>query len=386
MKVNQFQPYIGQEEYNSIKECFDSNWITEGPKAKEFSKKLCKLIGCKYGVFAPNGTLSLYLGLKAIGIKPGDEVIVPDFTFIASANAVEMIGAKPIFADIEVDTLHIDIDKCETLITPNTKAIMPVHIYGTSANMDIIMEFAHKHNLKVIEDAAQAIGVKWGNKHCGSFGDVGSFSFFADKTITTGEGGFICTNNEEIYKNLLYLRNQGRINRGSFKHPEIGYNFRMTDIQCAIGLSQLKKLNTIISKKQNILQLYKDNLKNVKGISILEPINKSNHIPFRVAIMFDRKIDYIMEYLSNNDIETRTFFYPIHKQPCYKNCNCLKDECSDFTNSTYVYEHGLCMPSYPELKKEQIIYVCDKIKEALSFNETELYCLNNNIDPYLQTK
>ena len=129
MKINQFQPYIGQEEYKSIKECFDINWITEGPKAQEFSERLCKLIGCKYGVFAPNGTLSLYLGLKALGIGPGDEVIVPDFTFIASANAVEMVGAKPIFVDINKDTLHIDLDKCTNLITDNTKAIMPVHIY-----------------------------------------------------------------------------------------------------------------------------------------------------------------------------------------------------------------------------------------------------------------
>ena len=386
MEVKQFQPYIGKEEYDLIKDCFSSNWITEGPKAKEFSEKLCKLIGCKYGVFAPNGTLSLYLGLKAIGVKPGDEVIVPDFTFIASANAVEMIGAKPIFADIDLKTLHIDINKCEELITTKTKAIMPVHIYGTSANMDSVMKFANKYNLKVIEDAAQAIGVKWKGKHCGSFGDVGSFSFFADKTITTGEGGFVCTNDKKIYKNLLYLRNQGRIDRGSFKHPEIGYNFRITDIQCAVGLAQLKKLDIIIEKKQNILKIYKDNLKNIKGITILEPINGSNHIPFRVAISFDRKIDEIMKYLSTHNIETRTFFYPIHKQPCYMNCDCVNDKCSDFVNSSYVYEHGLCMPSYPELKKEQIEYVCNKLKDALNINDFELHCLNNDEDPYLQTR
>jgi perosamine synthetase len=359
MKVNQFQPYIGQEEYESIKDCFDSNWITEGPKSKEFSEKLCKLIGCKYGVFAPNGTLSLYLGLKAMGIGPGDEVIVPNFTFIASANAVEMVGAKPVFVDINVNTLHIDINKCEYLISSKTKAIMPVHIYGTAVNMDVVIKFAKKHKLKIIEDAAQAIGVKWNNKHCGSFGDVGSFSFFADKTITTGEGGFVCTNNKKIYEKLLYLRNQGRLSRGSFIHPEIGYNFRMTDIQCAIGLTQLKKLNDIIDKKQKILQTYKDNLKNVKGISIHAPEEGSNHIPFRVAILFNKNITDIMEYLKLNNIETRTFFYPLHAQPCFSEKN------KNYKNSTYVYNHGLCMPSYPELKKDQIVYVCDKLKEAL---------------------
>jgi perosamine synthetase len=386
MKVNQFQPYIGKEEYESIKECFDANWITEGPKAKEFSEKLCKLIGCKYGVFAPNGTLSIYLGLKALGIGPGDEVIVPDFTFIASANAVEMVGATPVFVDIDKDTLHIDLEKCADVVNKNTKAIMPVHIYGTAVNMDSLMKFAQLHKLKVIEDAAQAIGVTWNGTHCGSFGDVGSFSFFADKTITTGEGGFVCTNDETIYKQLLYIRNQGRLNRGSFEHPEIGYNFRMTDIQCAIGLTQLKKLDTIIEKKQTILQIYKNNLHGVNGIKIIEPVGNSNHIPFRVAILFDRKITEIMNYLSNSEIETRTFFYPIHKQPCYISCNCLKNNCSDFPNSTYVYEHGLCMPSYPELKESEIIYVCDKLKESLHMNENELYCFNNNLDPYMQMK
>ena len=378
MKINQFQPYVGQEEYESIKECFDTNWITEGPKAKEFSEKLCKLIGCKYGVFAPNGTLSLYLGLKAIGIGPGDEVIVPDFTFIASANAVEMVGATPIFADINRDTLHIDLEKCTDLITENTKAIMPVHIYGTAVNMDSLMEFAGLHKLRVIEDAAQAIGVTWDGKHCGSFGDVSSFSFFADKTITTGEGGFMCTNDKEIFTKLLYLRNQGRIDRGSFIHPEIGYNFRMTDIQCAIGLTQLNKLDDIIQKKQNILQTYKTLLKDVDGLEIMEPEELSNHIPFRVAIKFDRKIKGIMKYLSSKDIETRTFFYPLHKQPCY-DAPILKD-------STYVYNHGLCMPSYPELQTDQIEYVCKHICKALDVDEVEAFLIDNNLNPYIQTR
>ena len=359
MKINQFQPYLGNEEYEAIKDCFEQNWITEGPKSKEFNKKLCDLIGCKYGVFANNGTLSLYLGLKAMGIKPGDEVIVPDFTFIASANAVEMVGAKPIFVDINKDDLHIDLAECEKLITNNTKAIMPVHIYGMAANMDKITQFAKKHNLKIIEDAAQAIGVTWKGKHCGTFGDVGCFSFFADKTITTGEGGFVCTNDKNIYNKLLYLRNQGRLNRGSFIHPEIGYNFRITDIQAAIGLVQLNKLEKIKSSKISILNQYIKHLKNIPGVKIIQPPQGSNHIPFRVAILFDQNIDSIMQYLTDKGIETRTFFYPIHKQPCYKTSINLK-------NSTYVYKHGLCMPSYPELNKDQIQYVCDKIKEFIN--------------------
>ncbi len=359
MKVSQFEPFLGHEEYEAIKECFDNNWVTEGPKAKEFSERLCELIGCKYGVFANNGTLSIYLGLRALGIGPGDEVIVPNFTFIASANSVEMCGAKPVFVDIDRDTLHMDIKKCESLVTRNTKAIMPVHIYGMSANMDEIMEFADKHDLRVIEDAAQAIGVKWKGKHCGSFGDIGSFSFFADKTITTAEGGFVCTDDKAIYEKLLYLRNQGRLHRGSFIHPEIGYNFRITDIQAAIGLTQLSKLEVIKEKKQNILNTYKRYLGDVPGLKIVEPLEGSNHIPFRVAILFDNKIDEIASHLQSCDIETRTFFYPLNEQPCY-------GIVGDYSESNYVYEHGLCMPSYPTLEEEKIKYVCDTIRSFLT--------------------
>lgn len=356
MKVCQFKPFIGEEEYKAIQECFDNNWITEGPKAKEFSEKLCDLIGCKYGVFANNGTLSIYLALKAMGIKPGDEVIVPDFTFIASANAVEMLGAVPIFVDIDVDTLHINLEHCEKLINEKTKAIMVVHIYGTAANMTNIMSLANKYNLDVIEDAAQAIGVKWDGKHCGTFGKVGSFSFFADKTITTAEGGFVCTDDKEIYENLLYLRNQGRINRGSFIHPRIGYNFRITDIQAAIGLVQLSKLDIIKQKKQKILKEYERCLADIPEVKILKPPSLSDHVPFRVAIMMSEKKDNISSFLWENNIEVRTFFYPLHKQPCWP-------ERAQLKNSTYAYEHGLCLPSYPELTVEEIEYVSGKIKE-----------------------
>tara|TARA_R110000851_G_scaffold86626_1_gene188116 strand:+ start:1503 stop:2612 length:1110 start_codon:yes stop_codon:yes gene_type:complete len=365
MKINQFQPYIGDEEYKAIKSCFDDNWITEGPKSKEFSDKLLDLMGAKYGVFAQNGTLALYIGLRAIGIGSGDEVIVPNFTFIASANAVEMCGAKPVFVDVNKDDLQINIEDCNRVLTKNTKAIMPVHVFGLSANMDDVMEFAKNNDLKVIEDAAQAIGVSWDNKHCGTFGDVGCFSFFADKTITTGEGGFVTTNDEDTYNKLLFLRNQGRIDRGSFIHPEIGYNFRITDIQAAIGIVQLGKLDDIISRKLNILEMYKDRLNNISGIRIIEPKSKSNHVPFRVVLMCEDPVENLMDLFTDNGIETRTVFYPLHRQPCYRN----GDESLDLTydsalsTSIYAYEHGICLPSYPELEEHKIDYICNVLKE-----------------------
>lgn len=365
MKIPQFQPYLDSKEYKSIESCFDNNWITEGPKSKEFVERLCSFIGCKYAVLAPNGTLSLYMALKSIGIGVGDEVLVPNFTFIATANAVEMCGAKPVFVDINED-LHINLLECEKLVSKKTKAIMPVHIYGMACNMDEILNFSKKHKLKVVEDAAQAIGVYWDGKHSGTFGDVGSFSFFADKTITTGEGGLVVTNDEKIFNQLQYIRNQGRIDRGSFIHPEIGYNFRMTDIQSAIGLTQLEKLDDIIQKKTKILELYKQNL-NPK-IKIIEPQEKSNHIPFRVCITVPDGSNELMEYMKEKGIETRTFFYPLHKQPAYKNSisffkKILKKQ--SFSISEKMYNEGVCLPSFVSISEEQIKYICHTINEFL---------------------
>ena len=383
MKVPQFMPFLDLEEYEAIKDCFVKNWVTEGPKAKEFNNQLCEIIGVKYGVFAPNGTLALYLGLRSLNIGPGDEVIVPDFTFIASANAIEMVGAKPVFVDITKE-LQIDINKCQELITKRTKAIMPVHIYGFTSNMDEVLSFSKKNKLLIIEDAAQALGIKWGGIPCGSFGDVSAFSFFADKTLTTGEGGFVATNSKSTYEQLIYLRNQGRLNSGTFVHPEIGYNFRMTDIQMAIGLVQLRKMPQIVSNKQTIHKLYCELLDSVSEIEIIKPNPKIDpYIPFRVVLLTkNEKSEGLMKYMSENGIEPRTFFYPIHLQPGYakngiqcsneKDCHCesgnIKD-CEKFPYSIYAYEHGVCLPSFAALKEEEIIYVCDVIKKYFSKNE-----------------
>lgn len=357
MKVPQFSPWIGKEEIQAITESIQANWITEGPKTKLFEKKLLKLIGSRYGVFAPNGTLALYLALKAIGVKEGDEVLVPDFTFIASATSVEMVGAKPIFVDVNRDNFQIDPSKAEKLITKKTKAIMPVHIYGTITNMDKVVSFAKKHHLMIIEDAAQAIGVHWQGSHAGTFGDAGCFSFFADKTITTAEGGFIVTDNKKIYQKLLYLRNQGRIDRGSFIHPQIGYNFRITDIQSAMGLVQLKKLNEIKKRKLHILKLYQKLLGNIKPITFFKPEKGAGWIPFRVGILYNNA-NKLMAFMSKKGIETRTFFYPLHKQPCF---SYFKYNDKNFPNSIYGYEHGVCLPTFPTLTDEQVRYVCKMI-------------------------
>lgn len=373
MKVPQLEPWLGKEEYEAVKSCITSTWITEGPLSEKFVNRLLKLIGSKYGVLAPNGTLAIYLGLRALGVGEGDEVIIPDFTFIASATAVEMTGAVPIFVDVNNKNFQIDLSNADRIVNKRTKAIMPVHIYGTVADMDGIMKFAQKHNLKVIEDAAEAIGVHRKGKHAGAFGDVGCFSFFADKTITTAEGGLVVTDDKKIYEQLLYLRNQGRLDRGSFIHPRVGYNFRMTDIQSAIGLVQLDKLEEIKKRKLENLNKYKKLLGDCKEITFFEPDEDAEMIPFRVGILY-RYAHELMEYLRDNQIQPRSYFYPLHKQPAFDYLQKkLKFKDSDFANSIYGFECGVCLPVFPTLTDRQIEYVCQKIKDFINLKKGIFY-------------
>lgn len=370
-KVCQFKPYVDPDDIMSLADSFDENWITEGPKSKEFTEKICKITGTKYGVLAPNGTLAIYLALKALGIGRGDKVIVPNFTFIATANAVEMAGATPLFVDIDINNLQIDIKKCHELLSKRPKAIMPVPLYGLTPNLDEIKSFAKKNGLLMVEDSAQALGVEWEGKPCGSFGDAACFSFFADKTITTGEGGFVATNNEETYNKLLFLRNQGRKNRGSFIHPEIGYNFRMTDMQTSLGLSQLKKFEEIKSKKIKIFKKYCEFLDKITGVKVLKPEKRvTSFIPFRVILLTDKKeAKELMDYMSAFGIESRTAFYPLHMQPCFKDISMSQfyhfnkfqvEDC--LKNSIEAYDRAICLPSYPSLEEEDIKYVCETVK------------------------
>jgi perosamine synthetase len=371
VKIPQIEPWIGDEEYVAIKSCFDRKWVTEGPKTEEFGKALLKLIGVKYGVFAPNGTLALYLGLKAIGIGDGDEVIVPDFTFIASATSVVMASGRPVFVGVNRDNFQIDLSDADGLVTKNTRAVMPVHMYGTVCNMREVLAFAGKHKLMVIEDAAQAIGVFRDGKHAGTFGDVGAFSFFADKTITTGEGGFVVTNRKEVYDKLLYLRNQGRKQRGSFIHPEIGYNFRITDIHSAVGIVQLSKLKKIVARKERILQRYRKGLFGIDELSFFKPDEGVDWIPFRVGILCSRAHE-LMEYMETQGIQARSFFYPLHRQPALKD---YVDKVigNRFENSDYGYDCGVCLPTFPSLTDVQIDYVCGVIRSFFGDKRAVFY-------------
>ena len=350
--IPQVKLWLERAERRAVNRVMRSGWLTEGPECEAFHDELLDYIKSPYGVFAPNGTLALTLGLLALGIGPGDEVIVPDTTFIASATAVIAVGATPVFCDVKPWTFQFSVENAEKALTPKTRAIMPVHLYGSSPLMDEIGEFAWRHGVFVIEDAAQGMGVRYRGRHAGTFGDVGCFSFYADKTITTGEGGFVVCKDEDVYHRLLVLRNQGRVKSGSFVHPEIGYNYRITDLQAAIGSVQLCKIAMIQHYKLQILRWYEEGLRHGK------PIHHewgTTVVPFRAVYLFGNSRQ-LMSHLEERGIQTRTFFHPLHSQPCF-------NQEGSFPNAEWGRNDGVCLPIYPTLKRKEVRRICDAINE-----------------------
>lgn len=357
--IPQFRSFVDLTDYDFLRSVFEERYLAEGRFALEFQHKLLEIIGAPHGCLASNGTVALYMAIKALNIGPGDEVIVQNVTFIASANAVVMAGATPRFADIRAfNDLTLDIERLP--ITPRTRAIMACHLFGTAcSNIEELREFCEARGLILIEDAAQALGIRGRSGHCGNFGAAGTFSFYADKTITTGEGGLVVTRNAEVYDRLLYLRNQGRKASGTFVHPEIGYNFRMNNILAALGLSQIRKMPYIRSEKQQIDAHYRRHL----GDAVQYPVIRDDfaYIPFRVVV-FVRDAAAVMAHMKERGIEARSMFYPLHRQPCYRE---LGYEDQEFGNSIKCFERGVCLPTWVGLTEDQIRYVAETVKDAL---------------------
>ena len=360
LHVPQFRSFVDKEDYKFIEPVFENNYIAEGPFAKQFHEKLMDTIGSQYGVFACNGTLAIYLALKALGVGPGDEMIVQNITFIASANAVEMAGATPVFVDTpSYEDMTVDLSKIK--LTDKTKGIVIAHLFGTAcSNIEEIKQFCDDNKLLLVEDASQSLGITNGTKHLGTYGDVGTFSFYADKTITTAEGGFIVTPHEEVYNKMVYMRNQGRVRSGTFIHPEIGYNFRITDMQAALGCSQMNKLELIRTEKKKIYQKYHQHLDGY--VDFLKLRDDFEHIPFRV-IVFVEDAEKTMEFMGTRGVEPRSVFYPLHKQPCYEYLNYQADE---FPNSNECFHRGICLPTWIGLTDEQIEHTSRALIDSLS--------------------
>ena len=317
------KPIIGQEEIEAVKRVLESRMLAEGKVSREFEKRFAEYTGTKYATVTSNGTTALSTALEAMNIQPGDEVITSPFTFIASANSIAMVGAIPVFVDVRPDTYNIDPDLIEDAITDKTRAIMPVHIFGMPADMKHIMEIAESQDLQVIEDACQAHGATVDGKQVGSLGHVASFSFYATKNLMTGEGGMITTDNEELYDDILMVKNHGRGKQGGYSHFRIGYNNRMMDIVSAIGIEQIKRLPEAVKQRRKTAQEFDDffaEFESLKPQVEDEGLKSSYHL-YAPRLYSDKmNRDEIVSALRNEGVGSRAVYaLPCHKQDTYLN-------------------------------------------------------------------
>ena len=364
-------PLLDGNEKKYLNECIDTGWISsEGPFVKKFENEFANSVGRKYGIAVANGTAALEISVKAIGISNGDEVIMPDFTIISCAQAVAKEGGKIIPIDCSIKDYNILTENIEQQINEKTTAIMPVHIYGLPVDMDKIISLAGKYNLKIIEDAAEMHGQTYRNKPCGSFGDLSVFSFYANKIITTGEGGMIVTDDKTLAEKCRYYRNLCFEAEDRFVHNELGYNYRFTNIQAALGLAQLEKLENLKSRKREIGHKYNSLFKSNRFLQL--PIDRNNFAqniywvyPLLLSeeYIFDAK--YVMTELKKFGIGTRPFFYPLHNQPVLLKMNAVSQN-TNCLNSEYLYKKGFYIPSGASLKDEEINYIAETINQIVA--------------------
>ncbi len=362
-KIPVAEPDIGEEELRNVIEAVKSNWVSsKGPFIEEFEADFSRYTDVKYGVSASNGTTALHLALAALKIEPGDEVIVPTLTFVAVSNAVIYMGAKPVLVDSTPDYWCIDPDQITSKITKKTKAIIPVHVYGHPCDLAPIMKIAKDHNLSVIEDCAEAHGAEYNGRKVGSFGDIACFSFYGNKIITTGEGGMCLTNDADLAKRMKILRDHGMNPEKRYWHECVGFNYRMTNMQAALGVAQLKKMDSFINKKRAIAKLYNSLLDGVAGVTLHPEMPWAKNVYWLYSVLinserYGKTRDNLIKELARNDVETRPFFYPTHVMPPYikyaKNC-CFP--VADNLSST-----GINLPSGVKLTENDIAKVSELI-------------------------
>lgn len=355
--IPQIEPWIDENELKHLKRLVDNKYVVENVLTKEFEQLVKEQTGSKHAISVTNGTMALYCCMVSLGIGPGDEVIVPNLTFIATANSVIMVGAKPVFCDVDIETMCIDTTRIKGLITKKTKAIIPVHLYGEAADIYTLKSICKENDLFMIEDAAQGVGVLYDNKHVGTFGDFGILSYYGNKTITCGEGGIILTDDDELAKKCFRLKNHGREKKGIFIHEHIGFNFSFTEMQAAIGLSQMEKLDRIIERKKVIHDKYTKELKDIEDLIPQKFSKLTQPVHWFTSFLTNKKSE-LSKFLLDKNIQTRDFFYPLSLQPCYN----INDE-ENYNNSVKLYKNGISLPSSYTLTEEQQNYVIYCIKK-----------------------
>ncbi len=357
-RIPVYFPDLSGNEKKYVNDCIDSSWISsKGKYVKLFEEAFSRYIGTKYGISVSNGTVALQLALLMLKIEAGDEVIVPTFTYIATVNAIKYIGAVPVFVDSVDSTWQMDSNNIKEKITRKTKAIIAVHLYGHPCDMESIQILCNKYNLYLIEDCAEAIGSEYKGIKVGNFGNIACFSFFGNKTITTGEGGMVLTNSNTLYKIGNQLKNQGLTEGYEYWHSMIGYNFRMTNICAAIGMAQLERIEEFIEKKRNIAKLYKNELKDLP-IDLHEEDKNVFHTYWMNSILVssEKERKSLNSFLEEKGIETRPTFYPAHMMPMYL-------EKQKYPIAEKIGLRGMNLPSFPNLHEEDIIYICECIRE-----------------------
>jgi perosamine synthetase len=356
-----FGPEMGRREQERVAAVIASNYINDGSIAREFERAIAEFIGCRYCVAVTSGTAAISLALLALGIGPGDEVIVPDLTFIATANAVRMIGASAKLIDVEPRRFTIDVDKVDAAIGPRTRAIIPVDVNGRGADYDALSDLAQRKGLKIVCDAAESLGSKFKGRSLGTFGEAACFSFSANKTITSGQGGMVATNSEQIYYRLRELKDQGRREGGTGGddlHPVVGFNFKYTNVQAAIGLAQLERIGERIAQFAERDGWYREFLSDCPGITFPERPNWDGEVlQWTDVLCSDRT--RLRRALGHSGIDTRAFWFPLHRQEPYK----MKD--LDFPNSIDVAQRGLWLPSSFSITRTQVARVSEVVHEVM---------------------
>lgn len=362
LHVSLAQPRLNGNEYKYLMDAFFSTWISStGKYITSFEERFSKYCGVKFGVATSNGTTALHLALAALGIGAGDEVIVPDITFAATINAVIYTGATPVIVDIEEKSWCIDPDEIEKAITPKTRAVIPVHIYGQPCDMGRICEIAKKNSLYVIEDCAEAHGAEWENRKVGSFGIISCFSFFGNKVITTGEGGMCITNDENLNQKMRVLRDHGMSKERKYYHEAIGFNYRMTNLQAAIGTAQVEQIDSILSWREDLETEYRNALSKIDGTCLQRrDLPGRKKIAWLVAILVDeKKRDAVLQALKENGIDSRPFFIPLSEMDIYKK---YARECS---YSKRISRMGLNLPTTYGIGSKEIRMIADIIASKL---------------------
>jgi perosamine synthetase len=363
-------PLLNGNEKKYLAECIDTGWISsEGPFVKEFEGRFASRVNRKFGISVCNGSVALDLAVAALGLGKGDEVIMPSFTIISCAAAIVRSGAVPVLVDSDAETWNMKISEIESRITRKTKAIMVVHIYGLPVDMDPLLEIAGKHGLKIIEDAAEMHGQDYKGKACGSFGDISCFSFYPNKHITTGEGGMIVTDDEALADKCRSMKNLCFIPSKRFVHEELGWNYRFTNIQAALGLAQLERLDEFISRKRNMGKYYTALLKDMDGIRLpIEKTGYADNIYWVYGIVLEDTVPFnaeeAMKRLAGLGIGTRPFFYPMHLQPVFQQYRHFRKY--SYPVSENLAERGFYVPSGLALTEMEMDKVVSSLKEILS--------------------